>query len=1291
MKKLKFFIICTAIVILSFSAIAYAETNSVYCGSALYTYDNNGNITIDGSALKYDYECFLEYVGDNYSVTSINLTQQAYVIENEAFSQSSNTLKEITIPLNVCEIGYNIFGEEHNVKIKYDGSEQAWSEIVKQDSDEYYGNIEFYSSGYASLSGVSAEAYQNKVLGSLNFDFVEKDCVAEFNIYTYNNDGEKELNNTYTLNIPADTDSINYSFDFVSDGKMHLLSVVLYDDLTNKTQWGNVCEREFLAYDNSCICEYISVESHNSKLRLYMDFMLVEKDCVAFVEIFDCDENDNLSLNKEFIIEIPANTEITDCNIPFVFDNKSHLLKVSFYDNMTSKNELFDSMTSDYFWTTREYNGFLYDFVNENTVKITGYQNYLAYDISLPVKIAGYTVTEIAENAFEGHSEFETIIIPDNYKKIGEGAFSGCNNLTMVKYIGTQNEWENISISENNEKLTSAKIAYNYTPEILAYWDYQYDGETFIASLLVDNCYNDCLAKIELVNLSKNEATTLYYDLEKDVSIQKEISIPLSNYDETFKVYGSIVSMDKTDIYTKSVCFAFFTPYAEEEILKENDFEYCVSKNDEAEIIRYYGSDTSLIVPDTLGGYPVVKLRGWSLSGLDITNLTVGKNLREIGYGALSYCFSLESITVNPENEYFKFENGVLYNADKTKLLLYLLTNLETHFEIPDSVTVIGAHAFEAVENLKTITISENVERIERQAFAYSEISGELILPEGLKTIGSEALSCKFLKIYMPKSVSLIARDAISGSMGLTEITVDEENEKYTSVDGVLFNKSKTQLIKYPEEKAMQSYKIPDTITEINCYAFAGTTRLIKVVIPQSVKTINEGAFYFSSPKAIFYLGTEDEWADVISGDFNEILNYDVIIGESKVADDDNFRYQITPDRTVIIACLNSLTGYVSIPETINDIPVDTIGENSFIEQKGITTLYIPKNIKTFNVYYAFEGLDGLEKFVVDENNNVFTTDSDGVLYNKSKTQLIKYPASNPDYIEKYTIPQHVESILPFAFSGSSLKGIEINENVKTINRYAFVNMYGLENFVVNNNSKYTAVDGVLYTADEKTLIQYPCGRKDETFVVPDTVVNIAQDAFRNSWGLQTVILPLEIKNIGEYAFYDCENLTHITIPAGILDIKPYTFYKCIKLNKITFSDNVKSIGINAFGLCSLLNNVYFSGVEEKYDNINIHESNAFLTKEKVSFVTPVTEIISQSGNKVFFEVKYILNPARVLIVYYKDGAFEKLDERTYTPDKTEAFTLDSSFDYEKDTVKIMVWDSLSTLKPLCESIKIGK
>jgi len=586
--------------------------------------------------------------------------------------------------------------------------------------------------------------------------------------------------------------------------------------------------------------------------------------------------------NSELVIDISADT-VTNTpfsyEIPFKFDNKEHEIKVSFYDNMTSKNELCDWVGSS-FYAFREYNDFTYDFISDTNVRITGYAGY-QNEISIPYKIADGIVTEIAGSAFSGQNGLSVITIPETIRFIAVGAFEDCTNLARVNYWGTEEDWANIIIGSKNENLTNSEIIYDYVPPMYVNWNYEYDGENLDVHMWIDDCFMDCLAKIELFNISRNETTIVYYDIDKGTSGEKNISIPLSNYDETFRIYGSIVSADKAEYITAPYNFAFFTPYEDKESFKEGEFEYFVNSEDEAEIARYCGESSEVVIPDTLGGYPVTKLMGWSLSGVEMTDLTIGKYLKEIGYGALSYCFALENITVNSENDNFLFEDGVLYNADKTEILLYLLTNTAEHFDMPDTVTVVGAHAFEGGEKLKSITVSENLKKLERQAFAYSVLSGELILPEGVEEIGSEALVCGFTKIHIPSTVTSMAKDAVMGGKDLLEITVAGENENFSSVDGVLYNKDKTILIEYPEAKDSVSFEIPNTVKEIGEAAFIGAENLKKVVIPKSIKLINEGAFYYTPVEEFIYRGTENEFKKVVVAGSSGV--YDVSFGAPKI------------------------------------------------------------------------------------------------------------------------------------------------------------------------------------------------------------------------------------------------------------------------------------------------------------------------------------------------------------------------------------------------------------------------
>ncbi|MCC8072825.1 MAG: fibronectin type III domain-containing protein [Clostridiales bacterium] len=100
----------------------------------------------------------------------------------------------------------------------------------------------------------------------------------------------------------------------------------------------------------------------------------------------------------------------------------------------------------------------------------------------------------------------------------------------------------------------------------------------------------------------------------------------------------------------------------------------------------------------------------------------------------------------------------------------------------------------------------------------------------------------KNTKITIPKTITSIKNDVYGNYF--TSITVDSSNTKYSSKDGVLFNKKKTKLIKYPSNKSGSSYTIPSTVTTIGDSAFYHVSALKKVTIPSSVKTIGVSAFY---------------------------------------------------------------------------------------------------------------------------------------------------------------------------------------------------------------------------------------------------------------------------------------------------------------------------------------------------------------------------------------------------------------------------------------------------------------
>jgi hypothetical protein len=98
--------------------------------------------------------------------------------------------------------------------------------------------------------------------------------------------------------------------------------------------------------------------------------------------------------------------------------------------------------------------------------------------------------------------------------------------------------------------------------------------------------------------------------------------------------------------------------------------------------------------------------------------------------------------------------------------------------------------------------------------------------------------------VTIPNSVTNIGSGSFSACGGLSAITVNTDNSVYSSVDGVLFNKSQTTLIQYPAGKAGTAYTVPPSVTSIGDSAFDSCTSLTSITIPDSVTNIGDLAFY---------------------------------------------------------------------------------------------------------------------------------------------------------------------------------------------------------------------------------------------------------------------------------------------------------------------------------------------------------------------------------------------------------------------------------------------------------------
>ncbi len=221
-----------------------------------------------------------------------------------------------------------------------------------------------------------------------------------------------------------------------------------------------------------------------------------------------------------------------------------------------------------------------------------------------------------------------------------------------------------------------------------------------------------------------------------------------------------------------------------------------------------------------------------------------------------------------------------------------------TSVVIESGVTSIYEWAFTGCLNLTSVEISEGVLSIGEKAFA-----------------GCSDL----ISVNIPASVTEIENFAFDVCSSLISINVAEENEYYSSLDGILFNIDKTEIVLYPNGKTDESYTVPDSVTSIASFAFShcrnltsvtiqegvtiigelgfiSCTNLTSITIPDSVEIIENNAFYectnltsitisdsvtsigdyvFSyctSLETVYFHGTEADWEDIIIGCDNENL-----------------------------------------------------------------------------------------------------------------------------------------------------------------------------------------------------------------------------------------------------------------------------------------------------------------------------------------------------------------------------------------------------------------------------------
>ena len=232
----------------------------------------------------------------------------------------------------------------------------------------------------------------------------------------------------------------------------------------------------------------------------------------------------------------------------------------------------------------------------------------------------------------------------------------------------------------------------------------------------------------------------------------------------------------------------------------------------------------------------------YAFSNCVIPSIIIPASVEFIDKTGLNFCF--ENIYVDPANEYFSSIDGVLFNKGATFLHTYPILRKDISYIVPDGVLTIGESAFYA-SGLKSVVLPDGLKQIKSSAFRYCRSLETIKIPESVETIEDDNFEyCdKLVSFFIPSSVFTIGNSVLSYCQGLQTITVDPNNEYYSSVDGILFSKNQTRLLIFPGGRKDAVFEIPSHVTAIGASAFYGHKYLTSVIIHKNVSSIGSFAF----------------------------------------------------------------------------------------------------------------------------------------------------------------------------------------------------------------------------------------------------------------------------------------------------------------------------------------------------------------------------------------------------------------------------------------------------------------
>lgn len=627
------------------------------------------------------------------------------------------------------------------------------------------------------------------------------------------------------------------------------------------------------------------------------------------------------------------------------------------------------------------------------------------------------------------------------------------------------------------------------------------------------------------------------------------------------------------------------------------------STGNTAVIDDYYGRDPDVVIPETIYGKTVVGIRERAFANrIDLVRIRIPRTVSSIGKDAFLGCSSLTSIMVDEGNQTFQSTDGVLVDF-RGGTIVHHPEGRSGSFTIPDSVTALGVEGFVRARGLSQVTIGENVHTIDPRVFdGCSALTAISVSPSNPKFSDQQGVlynksHSQLIRFPRDKTgpwtvsefVSSIPDSAFNGCSRLTAINVSPGNPAYSSLDGVLFDKSQLVLIQFPGGKA-GTFVVPANVQDIRSKALqeCGALTAIDVApdssyasidgvlydkyvtevlqcpggktgtftLPDSVQQLRRSAFLGCSKLTALRLNAPSIGPVSVAYTFSvcaSLTEVSVAPTNPTIASQDGLLYN--KDHTTLIWCPPGRTGEISIPDSTTmiwpepflnctrltrivfgdgmafDFPI-SVQDCSALESVVLGAKYLtpPEVLRDF--FYKNLRLTAVE---VSPAHPTLSS-LDGMVYSKDFTRLHFCP---PGKTGQVTIADLTTNIDYSAFSESTqLTRVVLGQSQELLpeqwNLY-FDNCPRLAAIdVPTGNAVYSSVDGVVYNKDQTAILWCPPGKTGE-IIIPDTVTTIDYRPFSIRNQVSRIVIGNGVRTIEGGAFFGCTELTSIVLGSNVI------------------------------------------------------------------------------------------------------------------------------------------------------------